>query len=81
MGSEELQRPITESPRRLDEGQPRGLVAGAVLVQSPVALEPANRRLGDVAERAWLGSDRGKPRAPEAALEVANGVAVLARRQ
>ena len=79
--SEQLQRPVTESPRCLDEGEPRRLVAGAVIVQSAVALERLDGGDGRRIERTGLGSDRGEPGAPEATLQVANRLAVLSRDQ
>ena len=81
VGREQLQRPVTESPRRLDEGEPRHLVAGAVVVQSAVALERLHGGDGRRVERTRLGSDRGEPGASEATLEIADRLAVLSRDQ
>jgi hypothetical protein len=71
----ELEVTIAETPRGLDERQPRRLVTGAVVTQAAVTLERPDCRFRRLA--VLTTASRGKPRRPEAALEVAYGVAVL----
>ena len=81
MWGDEAQRPVTEAPRRLDEGEPGGLVAPAVVVQAAVALEGLHGELrGDVGA-ARFGVIRAEAGPAEAALEVADGVAALTEGQ
>ncbi len=78
---QQLERPIAEPPRRLDEGEPRRLVAAAMIVQPAIALERLDSRNGRRIERTGVRSDRGEPGAREATLQVANRLAVLSRDQ
>ena len=74
---DEAQRTVTRLPRGLDEGQPRRLVAAPVVVQAAVALEGLHGGFRRGAEQTRLGTDRGEPGGTEAALQIADGVAVL----
>ena len=68
------------SPRRHDASTSASHVGSShapVVVQAAVALEGLHGGLGDGAERTRLGTDRGEPGDTQAALQVADGVAVL----
>jgi hypothetical protein len=73
----QTQRSVTESPRGLDEREPRGFVAVAVVVQTAMALERPHGDLRRRAELTGLGAGRSEPGGTEPTLEVADGVAVL----
>jgi hypothetical protein len=75
VGRHELEVTIAEPPRGLDERQPRRLVTRAVVAQAAVTLERPNCRFRRLAVLTTAGRD--EPRRPEAALEIAYGVAVL----
>ena len=78
---DEPQRPVTGLPRRLDEGEPGRLVAAAVVVQPAMALEGPHGGLRRRAERTRLGPVGWEPGGAEAALQIADGVAVLTEGQ
>ena len=78
---DEPQRAVTGLPRRLDEGEPRRLVAPPVVVQPAMALERLHGGLRRGAEQTRLGTFGREPGGTEAALQIADGVAVLTRGQ
>ena len=78
---DEPQRPITETPRRLDECQPGRLVTATVVAQTARALEGLHGDLRGDVERPGLGTVRAEAGRSEPALEVAYGVATLTEGQ
>jgi len=77
MGSDQLEVPVTEAPRRLDERQPGGFVAAAVVDQAALALEGTNAGGRGRTERSGVVVVRAEARRGEAPVEVADGVAAL----
>src|SRR5690606_31361921 len=77
----ELQQPITERPRCLDQRRPRGLVAHAALKRPTLGLEGADRLFGRRAEDASLGRIRFVTGSGEAALEITDCFTALTRGQ
>ena len=73
---DESQRAVTEPPRGLDEREPRRFVALAVVAQPAMALEGADGVHRGRVEQPG-SSSAGETGGAEAALQVADGVAVL----
>jgi hypothetical protein len=73
-----MQLSVAELPRCLDQCTPRGLVALVDRAYVPRELKCVQCTEGGRAERARLGTDGGGvPGGSEAALQVANGLALL----
>jgi hypothetical protein len=77
----EVEQPVAQRPPGLDERQPGLFVAVAGDAQSAGRLELRDGILGGRAEDAALGAVRGVPGCAEAALQISDGFAGLARRQ
>ena len=78
---DQLEVSVTEPPRRLDQGQPGRLVAGAVVVEAAMALEGLHGSLGRRAELTSVDPQRAEAGRAEAALQIADGVAALTEGQ
>jgi hypothetical protein len=78
---DQQQQAIAELPRRLDDRAPGDLVADTRFDEATNLLEVPERRFGDLAEAAGLGTDGRETGGAEAPLQVADGFAALARGQ
>ncbi len=77
IGRHEHEQPVAECPGRFDDRAPGVFVAVAGDPEATLILEPLDGRLGDSAKKGRLGTDGREPGGPEAALQVADGVAPL----